>query len=356
MDEVKLRGKGEKEKRIEERGLVRGIKMAEAFANDACRTVAAQVSEAVGFHAMTVSTADTLAEVLARYIEEVGYQSHSLTEASNRTHDNALDVRQSLLQCGTSLSELIRFMQRNELRYAKAEQPFPVQRPLPKTSLAARFGAEQGEKRLPHMPDFLPDLPPRHSYLSTMKQARPQKDARALKKSKHKERLQIEQSLHKMAASASGKSAKKRSEGVVYGAQLPEEATDGGAAASAAHVTALQEQEAVLLNDTLAEAAEGLRTAPLPPLAAVDAETEALAKAREYRLSLPSKEALTFKETDNLGEDRDKERDKKRQKATRILSTQHNIPPEEEAGRGGDAGAARSPARSPLMDEMEDVE
>ena len=43
----------------------------EAYANDACRTVAAQVSEAVGFQGMTQSTADTLAEVLARYIEEV---------------------------------------------------------------------------------------------------------------------------------------------------------------------------------------------------------------------------------------------------------------------------------------------
>jgi hypothetical protein len=47
----------------------------EAFANDACRTVAAQVSEAVGFNAMTQSTADTLAEVLASYIEEVMHAS-----------------------------------------------------------------------------------------------------------------------------------------------------------------------------------------------------------------------------------------------------------------------------------------
>ena len=45
----------------------------EAYANDACRTVAAQVSEAVGFQGMTQSTVDTLAEVLARYIEEVSH-------------------------------------------------------------------------------------------------------------------------------------------------------------------------------------------------------------------------------------------------------------------------------------------
>ena len=47
----------------------------EAYANDACRTVAAQVSEAVGFQGMTQSTADTLADVLARYIEEVSAPS-----------------------------------------------------------------------------------------------------------------------------------------------------------------------------------------------------------------------------------------------------------------------------------------
>jgi len=37
---------------------------------------------------------------------QVGYQSHSLTEVSNRTQDNALDVRQALVQCGTNLSDL----------------------------------------------------------------------------------------------------------------------------------------------------------------------------------------------------------------------------------------------------------
>ena len=53
----------------------------EAYANDACRTVAAQVSEAVGFQGMTQSTADTLAEVLARYIEEVSHRPRRPTPA-----------------------------------------------------------------------------------------------------------------------------------------------------------------------------------------------------------------------------------------------------------------------------------
>jgi len=116
-----------------------------------------------------------------------------------------------LLRCPalTRRDLLQRFMGRNELRYAKAEVAFPVQRPAPKSSLASRFGAEQGE-RLGHMPDFMPALPPKHSYMASVKQTGPRGDARWIKKQKHKERQQIEQSLHNMAASASGKSAKKR--------------------------------------------------------------------------------------------------------------------------------------------------
>lgn len=37
---------------------------------------------------------------------QVGYCSHSLTEVSNRTQDNVLDVRQALMQCGTSISDI----------------------------------------------------------------------------------------------------------------------------------------------------------------------------------------------------------------------------------------------------------
>lgn len=328
----------------------------EAYANDACRTVAAQVSEAVGFQAMTQSTADTLADVLARYIEEVGYQAHSLTEASNRTHDNALDVRQSLMQCGTSLNELYRFMGRNELRYAKAEVAFPVQRPPAKSSLASRFGAEQGEKRLAHMPDFLPALPPQHSYMSSVKQSGPRGDAKWIKKQKHKERQQIEQSLHNMAASSSGKSAKKRPPAEAFGAPQAEEVAGGEASSTdaAAHVNPIQLEQAAQLNDVLADAAETLKSAAVAP-PVVEEEEAAAAKAREYSLSLPSKDSLSLKETEKFVEDR--ERDKKRMKATRILSTPHNVPAEEEVGRaGGDAGAARSPARSPAMEEVDDPE
>lgn len=39
------------------------------FAGDACKTVAAQICEAVGFEAVTASSLDTLSEVLAAPID-----------------------------------------------------------------------------------------------------------------------------------------------------------------------------------------------------------------------------------------------------------------------------------------------
>lgn len=285
-------------------------------------------------------------------LRQVGYQSHSLTEMSNRTQDNALDVRQALVQCGTSLADLHvcppapvrgaavppagqpacrprtasvcnvavsreclararthssrallcaqRFMGRNELRYAKAEIPFPVQRPPPKSSLASRFG-EQGERRLQHMPDFLPALPPQHSYMASVKQTGPRGDAKWIKKQKHKERQQIEQSLHKMAASASGKASKKRPSQEAFGAEKPADEAEGdGVSSAAAQSQPIEVQAAEQLNDVLAEAGAALASVPASDALPEPGETEGAAKARHFSLSLPSKDATSLKESDKL--------------------------------------------------------
>jgi hypothetical protein len=329
----------------------------EAYANDACRTVVAQVTEAVGFQAMTQSTVDTLADVLASYIEEVGYQSHCLTEVSNRTHDNALDTRQALLQCGTTIVDLQRFMGRNELRYAKAEVAFPVQRPPLKASMMLRFGAEQGE-HLPHIPDFLPSLPPQHSYKASVKQTGSRADARVIKKQKHKEHQQIEHSLHKMAASASGKASKKRQAVETFAAEADAGTSNEGPSVSAEDKHSPQVDDARSLNDMLADAADTLSS--LPPAAALSperGEEQGVGSMvpKVFSVSLPSKEALVVKEAESRAKlverSDDRDRDKKRMKATRILSTSHLNPNEEETARGAaDVGGARSPVRSPMMD------
>jgi hypothetical protein len=192
-------------------------------------------------------------------------------------------------------------MGRNELRYAKAEIAFPVQRPPPKSSLASRFG-EQGERRLQHMPDFLPALPPQHSYMASVKQTGPRGDARWIKKQKHKERQQIEQSLHKMAASASGKASKKRPSQDAFGAEKPADDTEGdGSSSAAAQSKSIEVQEAEQFNDLLADAGAALASVPASAALPEPGETDASAKAREFSLSLPSKDVTSLKEADKAG-------------------------------------------------------
>ena len=66
--------------------------MAEAYAAKAARTAAAQLAEAAGFEAAQQSSLDTLADLLLRYIAEVGSASQGYAELAGRTESNPLDV------------------------------------------------------------------------------------------------------------------------------------------------------------------------------------------------------------------------------------------------------------------------
>jgi len=77
-----------------------------------------------------------------------------------------------------------RFMQKNELRYAKPDIQFPVvQAPKPRS----RFGAEDTEPLPEHIPSFLPRFPPMHTYKFTAPGGPSVGDARAAKKRKNKQ-------------------------------------------------------------------------------------------------------------------------------------------------------------------------
>ena len=149
------------------------------------------------------------------------------------------------------------------------------------------------------MPDFLPALPPQHSYMASVKQTGPRGDARWIKTQKHKERQQIEQSLHKMAASASGKASKKRPSQDAFGAEKPADDTEGdGSSSAAAQSKSIEVQEAEKLNDVLAETGTALASVPASAALPEPGEPDASAKAREFSLSLPSKDVTSLKEAD----------------------------------------------------------
>jgi transcription initiation factor TFIID subunit 8 len=66
--------------------------MAEEFSSAVARVAAAQIAEASGFEAVEESAVDMLAELMVRYLSEVGASSHSYAELAGRTDTNAGDV------------------------------------------------------------------------------------------------------------------------------------------------------------------------------------------------------------------------------------------------------------------------
>lgn len=85
----------------------------------------------------------------------------------------------ALEEMGTSAWELRRFMERNELRYARPEPerlPKEVdQRPR------ARFGQDETQKLPPHIPDFLPEFPAAHTYKASVKERQERGGARQVR-------------------------------------------------------------------------------------------------------------------------------------------------------------------------------
>lgn len=66
--------------------------MADQYATAAARVAVSQLAEAAGFDAVHQSSVDTLADLLLRYINEVGSASHGYAELAGRTESNPLDV------------------------------------------------------------------------------------------------------------------------------------------------------------------------------------------------------------------------------------------------------------------------
>mmetsp|Transcript_51779 Transcript_51779/g.122520 ORF Transcript_51779/g.122520 Transcript_51779/m.122520 type:complete len:330 (+) Transcript_51779:136-1125(+) len=315
----------------------------EDFAGDACRTVVAQICEAVGFHSMTQSASETLTDILIKFIDEMGFQAHSLAEFSGRTECNVLDVKLAIDHMGVSIPELLRFMQRNELRYAKAEITFPVVKaPRPRT----RFGQqEESEPLPPHIPSFLPPFPPRHTYASTPAQTDGKGDARTAKKQKNKQRRQLEGSLLKLhhaekKRKSSDKFGEEKTEQEEAEAVVDASKVSGKAVSANPALSAAAEINEVLADPDQLKAISSLdpsagKAAPPPP--------EGSGVVRPFSISLPSSDTMALKEAGDGGSvrDTDRDRDRKRQKAVKILSTSHDQ--DGEKPPAGEA-TARSPA------------
>eukprot|EP00850_Spirogloea_muscicola_P010457 SM000061S19284 [mRNA] locus=s61:524736:526653:- [translate_table: standard] len=168
--------------------------MSDAFARALARVVAAQVCESFGFQAIQRSAIDTLADVLIRYLSEIGGTAHAYTEHAGRVESHLADVLLALSDVGAPPSDIIRFANCTpDTQFAQPVPKFPIRKKS--RSLTPSF-AQRGEEP-PHgdIPDWLPALPDRHTYVATPvwreRPSNPRKDSIEL----GKERRRAEKSL-----------------------------------------------------------------------------------------------------------------------------------------------------------------
>eukprot|EP01090_Pellita_catalonica_P008434 TRINITY_DN1924_c0_g1_i1.p1 TRINITY_DN1924_c0_g1~~TRINITY_DN1924_c0_g1_i1.p1 ORF type:complete len:186 (+),score=27.15 TRINITY_DN1924_c0_g1_i1:57-614(+) len=138
--------------------------MSEDFSRECLKVVVALTCQDKGFTRAKESALNTFADVLQRYIEEIGYRSHRLAEHSGRSESKLADVTLSLSEMGLSISDLSEIPQKsNPLPFPKNIIPFPV----PREHKQPKKSKTPTEPKPPYIPDFLPPFPDKHTYIKT---------------------------------------------------------------------------------------------------------------------------------------------------------------------------------------------
>lgn len=66
--------------------------MAEQYSRHVSKIVVSQLSETAGFHAVQESAVDVLADLMLRYVAQLGSASHSYAELAGRSECNINDL------------------------------------------------------------------------------------------------------------------------------------------------------------------------------------------------------------------------------------------------------------------------
>ncbi|KAK3257753.1 hypothetical protein CYMTET_33172 [Cymbomonas tetramitiformis] len=162
------------------------------FFRGVARVAAAQICEGLGFVAVQGSACDALADVLVRYICEVGQITHETAELAGRSEGNVFDVIVALEELGQSIESL--------REYTADSDEIPFARPLPRLPITRRMRlppsfAEIGEEPSPHIPSFLPSFPDKHTFKDTKVYEGRANDPRKNRLMVHKERRKGELAL-----------------------------------------------------------------------------------------------------------------------------------------------------------------
>jgi len=172
--------------------------MCENFARELVKVVIGQITQGMGFHSIQQSACDALSDILTLYIEEIGYSSHLYAEHASRVESNFHDINRAFEDLGVSFQDLHAFAtQVEEVPFPKAVPKFP----LPKKELPRTPELREPEEPLPpHIPPFLPPFPDRHTYAKTPIYTERITDPRVLRRTKSKQKRQLEKSLYDLSS------------------------------------------------------------------------------------------------------------------------------------------------------------
>ncbi|KAH3762649.1 bromodomain associated protein [Pelomyxa schiedti] len=124
----------------------------------------AQVLKGKEIDTAQTTALDTLTDVVQLYIEEIGLRAHRLTEHARRTQSNFSDVIAALGEMDLDESSLRLYLDAaDEIPFPKDVPQFPLRKEIP----AVPQLHEPVEPQPPHIPEFFPRLPDKHTYVKT---------------------------------------------------------------------------------------------------------------------------------------------------------------------------------------------
>ncbi|KAM0935280.1 putative bromodomain associated domain, histone-fold, transcription factor TFIID, subunit 8 [Dioscorea sansibarensis] len=155
----------------------------DAFGRSIAKIAVSQVCESSGFHGSRHSALDALADVLIRYIRDLGSTAHLYANLSGRTTCNVFDIIQGLEDLELSrwlpgasdihrcvvgsgvVREITQFVSTSD------ENPFPrpvTSFPISRQPKSVPSSVQGGETPIgKHIPDWLPSFPAQHTYIQT---------------------------------------------------------------------------------------------------------------------------------------------------------------------------------------------
>eukprot|EP01122_Echinamoeba_exundans_P013932 TRINITY_DN6189_c0_g1_i1.p1 TRINITY_DN6189_c0_g1~~TRINITY_DN6189_c0_g1_i1.p1 ORF type:complete len:333 (-),score=54.60 TRINITY_DN6189_c0_g1_i1:37-1035(-) len=175
--------------------------MSYEFPREVLKIVVAQICHGFDFKAIEQSAHDTLTDILAAYIEELGYNAHIAAEHSCRSESNFYDVSYALELMGSNVDQLLLFYKKSD------EIPFPRGIPaFPMASQPPNRGVIRDNEppRPPHIPKWLPPFPDARTYKSTPVFASRDTTAKTIRAEKEKNRQYMENNLAHLHQRSSG--------------------------------------------------------------------------------------------------------------------------------------------------------